>query len=444
MRDDEKRPEVPDIGSRADDELSQYGDEQDMPVRRRRSAKATGKKKKPQKKTAAKKNKKARKKRRSFFEWLFSGTTRRSGRRFDSLRLFGRDVRLSFWPVFLVVIVLLLAIVVLLQGNSISVDEQQVTMVGLPEDLEGYRILLLSDLNGRRFGDEQATILREIGTLDYDAVFIAGDMVGSGGDPQPFYELLEGLPSSKPVYFIAGDSDPQPVLDVTRDITGTVEQMVLADWILGAIERGATYVDAPVELNVGDSSIWISPADMLNLDAGELANTCEEQMLQEQEGTVLGLQSDHDTLPSTTYRYERAQRLLNAVNSMTAADVHISLAHEPPSDDFLYASSTHNSSEEKYLTQPSLVLAGHYCGGVWRLPLVGAFYIPSSTAERHGWFPAQEDVQGLSNAGGTQMYITAGLSTTGSAPLMFFRFLDRPQISIIELTATLPQNMLEQ
>lgn len=444
MRDDEKRPEVPDIGSRADDELSQYGDEQDMPVRRRRSAKATGKKKKSQKKTAAKKNKKARKKRRSFFEWLFSGTTRRSGRRFDSLRLFGRDVRLSFWPVFLVVIVLLLAIVVLLQGNSISVDEQQVTMVGLPEDLEGYRILLLSDLNGRRFGDEQATILREIGTLDYDAVFIAGDMVGSGGDPQPFYELLEGLPSSKPVYFIAGDSDPQPVLDVTRDITGTVEQMVLADWILGAIERGATYVDAPVELNVGDSSIWISPADMLNLDAGELANTCEEQMLQEQEGTVLGLQSDHDTLPSTTYRYERAQRLLNAVNSMTAADVHISLAHEPPSDDFLYASSTHNSSEEKYLTQPSLVLAGHYCGGVWRLPLVGALYIPSSTAERHGWFPAQEDVQGLSTAGGTQLYITAGLSTTDSAPLMFFRFLNRPQISIIELTATLPQSMLEQ
>ncbi len=444
MRDDEKRPEVPDIGSRADDELSQYGDEQDMPVRRRRSAKATGKKNKPQKKTAAKKNKKARKKRCSFFEWLFSGTTRRSGRRFDSLRLFGRDVRLSFWPVFLVVIVLLLAIVVLLQGNSISVDEQQVTMVGLPEDLEGYRILLLSDLNGRRFGDEQATILREIGTLDYDAVFIAGDMVGSGGDPQPFYELLEGLPSSKPVYFIAGDSDPQPVLDVTRDITGTVEQMVLADWILGAIERGATYVDAPVELNVGDSSIWISPADMLNLDAGELANTCEEQMLQEQEGTVLGLQSDHDTLPSTTYRYERAQRLLNAVNSMTAADVHISLAHEPPSDDFLYASSTHNSSEEKYLTQPSLVLAGHYCGGVWRLPLVGAFYIPSSTAERHGWFPAQEDVQGLSTAGGTQLYITAGLSTTDSAPLMFFRFLNRPQISIIELTATLPQSMLEQ
>lgn len=448
MREDEKRPEVPDIGSREDDELSQYGDEQDVPVRRRRrsgktAAKAkTGKKKKA---SAKKKGKGARgKKRRSFFEWLFSGSPKRAPRRRGALRLFGREIHLSFWPVFLVGIALLLALMVLLQGNSLTVDEQEVTMVGLPEELEGYRILLLSDLNGRRFGDEQATILREIGTLDYDAVFIVGDMVGRGGDPEPFYELLEGLPSSRPVYFIAGDSDPQPVLDTTRDITGTVEQMVLADWILGAIERGATYVDAPVELEVGNASIWISPADMLNLNASELADTCEEQMLQEQEGTVLGLQSDHDTLPSTTYRYERAQRLLQAVNSMTATDVHISLAHEPPSDEFLSASATHASSGEKYLTQPSLVLAGHYCGGVWRLPGLGAFYIPSSTADRHGWFPAQEDVQGLSSAGGTQMYITAGLSTTGSAPLMFFRFLDRPQLSIIELTATLPQNMLEQ
>ena len=445
MREEEKRPEVPDIGGREDDELSQYGDEQDVPVRRQRSSKPAGKKKTTKKKPAAKKKKKrARKKRRSFFEWLFAGTPQRKRKRMGVLSLFGREIHLSFWPVFLIVVALLLIIMVFMQGNSLRVDEQNVTLVGLPQSLEGYRILHLSDLAGRRFGDEQATILREINTLDYDAVFITGDMVGSSGDPEPFYELLEGLPSSKPVYFIAGDSDPEPVLDSARDITGTVEEMVLADWVLGAIERGATYVDAPVELTVGDSSIWISPADLLNLEASELVDTCEEQMLQEQEGTVLGLQSDYSTLPITTYRYQRAQRLLSAVNSMTSTDVHISLAHEVPSDDFLAASASHNSTEERYLTQPALVLAGHYCGGVWRLPILGAFYIPSSTADRHGWFPAQEDVQGLSTVSGTQVYISAGLSTTGSAPVMFFRFLNRPQISIIELTATLPQSMLAQ
>ena len=58
MRDDKKRPEVPEIGPRADDELSQYGDEQDAPVRRRRPAKASSGKKPAKKKGAAKKKKK--------------------------------------------------------------------------------------------------------------------------------------------------------------------------------------------------------------------------------------------------------------------------------------------------------------------------------------------------------------------------------------------------
>lgn len=107
------------------------------------------------------------------------------------------------------------------------------------------------------------------------------------------------------------------------------------------------------------------------------------------------------------------------------------------------ASASH-SAGESFLTQPSLVLAGALLRRRLRLPLLGAFYIPSSTADRHGWFPAQEDVQGLSSVSGTQVYISAGLSTSGSAPLMAFRFLNRPQISIIELTATLPQNMLTQ
>ena len=93
MRDDEKRPEVPDIGSREGDELSQYGDEQDAPVRRRRSARSSAEKKKAKKKKAAKKKKKtARKKRRSFFEWLFSGTSKRAPRRRGALRLFGRSL----------------------------------------------------------------------------------------------------------------------------------------------------------------------------------------------------------------------------------------------------------------------------------------------------------------------------------------------------------------
>ncbi|NLF27171.1 MAG: metallophosphoesterase [Clostridiales bacterium] len=441
MREDEIRPTIPDVGRRKDeDELSLYGDEQDAPLRRRRRPSHPAKKKKKRGHRAPVKRK--RRKRRSFFEWLFAGTAPR--KRTSGLRLFGKDIRLSFWPTFLIVAALLIVSVVFLQSTNITVDEEKVTLVGLPGNLEGYRILHISDLAGKRFGDGQATILREIGTLDYDCVLLTGDMVGKGGDPEPFYELLEGLPSRKPVYFIAGDSDPGPVRKAAREITGTVEEMVLEDWVLGAVERGATYVDAPVRLAVGDSVVWITPADMLNLNASEMVATCKAQMEQEQEGTVLGLQADYDTLPATTYRFERATRLLDAVNRMSETDVHLSLAHEPPSDAFLRASASHDTPDEKFLTQPSIVLAGHYCGGVWRLPFLGAFYIPSATADRHGWLPAQQDVKGLSAVSETHLYITAGLSTPGSAPFMAFRMLNSPEISVIELTATLPESMLER
>src|SRR5699024_4400160 len=123
-----------DIGGREDDELSQYGDEQDVPVRRQRSSKPAGKKKTTKKKPAAKKKKKrARKKRRSFFEWLFAGTPQRKRKRMGVFSLFGREIHLSFWPVFLIVVALLLIIMVFMQGNSLRVDEQNVTLVGLPQ-----------------------------------------------------------------------------------------------------------------------------------------------------------------------------------------------------------------------------------------------------------------------------------------------------------------------
>ena len=118
---------------------------------------------------------------------------------------------LSFWPSFLVIALVLVLLVLFLQSSNLVVDKQQVTIVGLPSDLEGYRILHLSDLAGKRFGEKQSTLLRELNTLDYDVVFLTGDMVGTSGNPEPFYELLEGFSSSTPVYFISGDSDLAPI-----------------------------------------------------------------------------------------------------------------------------------------------------------------------------------------------------------------------------------------
>lgn len=445
----------PDDGSSAlKDESSLYGDEGDIPARR----------KKPPKKPAEKKagkgddrkakrsgddrgkrkggfklwRKKSGKPRRTLFD-LMSATGNDSF--FKPLKLFGREIR--FWPLFLLGIIAFMAVGVMLNNSNLSTVEQSITVVGLPEALENYRIIVLSDLNGKRFGDNQSLLLRSVNNAGYDAIFCVGDMVGASGNPEPFYEFLEGLKRPERVYFICGDSDPGPFVSTPRNITGTLSEIILEDWILGAIERGANYVDAPMQIPVKNARLWVSPATMLNLETVSTVEYWKDQTEQEQDGVMSGVQSDYATLPRTDYRYQQMQKLYNAERDMQATDMHISLAHEPPAEDFIYTSETHKAGTDRYIITPELVLAGHYCNGVWRVPFFGALYVPDYTLPRGGWFPEPSKICGLSNVDETQMYITGGLGVNGAVKLMPFRLFNSPQISVLTLTSTLPENMLE-
>ena len=450
------------------DESTQYGDDAEirLPRRKRTDARVPivkvrkdedqqdDDKPNKKKKTSAKRKatfpdvmprkKKKKKKRRKVHKTLFdlmsaSGTEGL----FRPIRVFGREIR--FWPLILLAALALMAVGVMLNNSNLSITEQTVTVVGLPEDMEGYRIVVLSDMNARRFGDSQSLLLRTLNGIKYDAIFCLGDMVGKSGNAQPFWEFLEGLKRPEKVYFICGDSDPGPYLPSARGTEGVLSHLILEDWILGAIERGANYVDAPISIPVKKSTLWISPATMLNLETISTLAAWQDQTEQEEDGVRSGITDDYTHLPITTYRSKLAQKLYDAQRTMTASDIHISLAHEIPSEAFIYTSEDHksNTETERFLASPELILAGHYCGGVWRLPIFGAFYVPDKTLPRGGWFPDQQRVSGLSDVGEAQTYITRGLSTSGSVPLMPFRLFNSPEISVITLTSTLPENMLD-
>ena len=439
------------------DESNIYGDEADIAsVRQRRKAavskalKDASERKKPAVDKNAfpkvapsrkKKKKTVRKKRRTYksiFE-IMSATD--SDGIFRPIRLFGHEIR--FWPLIVLVALILLASGVMLNNSNLVITEQTVTVVGLPEDLEGYRVIVLSDMNARRFGDSQSLLLRTLNGLKYDAIFCLGDMVGKSGNAQPFWEFIEGLRSPGKVYFICGDNDPGPYVKNARGTEGVLSQLVLEDWILGAMERGAHYVDAPVCVTVRNANLWLSPATMMNLEATSTLKAWQDQTEQEEDGAVSGITDDYASLPITTYRRKLAQTLYDAQRTMTASDIQIALAHEVPADDFIYTAEDHDPSSERFMYAPELIVAGHYCGGVWRLPGIGAVYIPDDTLPRGGWFPAQEEVSGLKSVSGTQVFITRGMSTNGSVQLMPFRLFNPPEISVLTLTSTLPENMLE-
>lgn len=434
------------------DDYDLTGDEGDIPLRLKRKRNAapprkTGKKRRSGK--ASRRRKKASgsanelfsdrkfRRRRSLFE-IMSASGEESF--FKPLHIFGHEIR--FWPLFLLAFLLMMAGVVVINNGNVKPSAQSVTVVGLPEELENYRILVLSDMNGKRFGDQQSSLVREIESLGYDMILCVGDMVGKGGDPEPFYEFLEGLSKPSRVYFTCGDADPGPFLSAPRSTQGTLEEIVLEDWILGAIERGANYVDVPLCVTAGESRLWLTPTNYLNLDAVSYREDWREQMEQEEDGVISGLTSDYNSLPFTSYRYAQAEKFYAAANSISSTDLLIGLSHIVPDDDFIESAALHDG-QSGYLFEPELIVSGHYCGGMWKLPFVGAFYVPNRMLPRYGWFPKAEDVQGLSKIGESQVFITSGLSTTSAIPVLPFRLLNSPEIAALTLTAKLPDNMLD-
>ena len=430
------------------DEYDLLGDEGDIPIRIGKKKSDRGKKKERKKSKQQREKRKKQEKlfsekrfhnRRTLFE-LMSATDEDSF--FRPLTLFGREIR--FWPLFLLVLFVMLIVVIVISNGNLETVEQSVVVVGLPEDLENYQILVLSDMNGRRFGDQQSALVREIENMGYDMILCVGDMVGEDGDPEPFYEFLENLNRPSRVYFVCGDSDPGPFVETVRPIEGTLEELVLEDWILGAIERGANYIDAPTAVTVGDATLWLTPTIFLNLDATVYRDDWREQMEQEKDGVVTGLGSNYASLPFTSYRYEQAKRFYSAVHQISATDLLIGLSHVVPEDDFILSASSHDLQSENYLFEPELIVSGHYCGGMWKLPVLGtSIYVPNKMLPRGGWFPDKEDVSGLSSVGESQIFITNGLSSTASIPLLPFRVFNDPEISVLKLTAKLPDNMLE-
>ncbi|MDR9829210.1 hypothetical protein RCJ22_26835, partial [Vibrio sp. FNV 38] len=85
-------------------------------------------------------------------------------------------------------VALLLFMLLLFNNSSIRVEEKTISIAGLSSDFEGYRIVLMSDLHAREYGDGQTQLLRSLNSIKYDMMILAGDMVGKSGNARPLYD----------------------------------------------------------------------------------------------------------------------------------------------------------------------------------------------------------------------------------------------------------------
>ena len=298
-------------------------------------------------------------------------------------------------------------------NQFVHIRRIQVPVTGLSEAFDGYTLLHISDLKGESFGSDQRRLSAALRKYDFDAAVITGDMISSLGNAQPFYALIDALKahSDAPVYFIAGDSDP-PVTAESYFTGGSP----FAPWVLGAQQRGAHLLSAPVAIERDGQTLWLTTGSQLNLDLNTMQGQFELQYL----GALSS--GDENAIELAAYNLSWLEQTRAARKTMADKDAIVTLMHAPPTQDDL-------------LEQIDLILCGHVMGGMMRLPFVGPVFMPSSSLPRYGLFPGPHFHYGLSREKHPQVYVSPGLgSGSDEYPSFFLRLFNPPVITLVTLT----------
>lgn len=343
-----------------------------------------------------------------------------------------RHPALIFLVIFLSFVLATLLVFNHINNSRVNLSRQNVTVPNLPSALERFRILHISDLHGLSFGAGQERLADTLAGVSYDIVCITGDITGKDGSIDAFLDLVDIFPDDVPVYFIIGDEDPAPILAVPHG-----NASAKADYILEAESHGAIYLDAPQKITVGKANLWIYPEWVytLDVDASETAySTRYAQLLEEPESEQRAA-----AMTAVEYQQEQLQRIRAARRETLVTDIHIALTHHPLQLSALENMQAWTASEnDSYVRTISLVLSGHYCGGQWRLPFVGAVRVPESAGVGNkGWFPGDQKVVGFSTFLGIPQYISPGLGASEAIGLPAFRLFNTPTVTQITLTSKL-------
>ncbi len=333
---------------------------------------------------------------------------------------------------FTLLIIFLLAVILLfnhINNNRVNLIRQSVTITNLPSAMENYRILHISDLHGQFFGPQQERLAAALDGASYRMVCITGDVCAPDGSCDAFLRLLSLFDAEIPIYFIPGDEDPPPILSAPHEGTE-----VKADYILAAEALGAVYLDAPQKITVGSVNCWIEPAWCYALDTASSEAAAEDRIaaLEKEDAS-----SERDaSLAAAQYQLDQLQRIRSARRETLETDLHIALTHVPLSietrQELREWIGTDNDS---YVRQISLVLSGHYNAGQWRLPGIGPIYMSAEVnPDQSGWFPGDENIDGLSYAYSITQYISPGLGASKALSLPDIRFLNTPSVTQITLT----------
>ncbi|SCP99629.1 metallophosphoesterase [Anaerobium acetethylicum] len=213
------------------------------------------------------------------------------------------------------IVLLVLIIFVWYENHHLVVSSYDYKSSKISGDLEGYRIVQISDLHNAEFGKNNKNLITKIAELSPDLIVVTGDLVDSNHmDIDVAVNFIEDISGICPIYYVMGNHEH-----------------------------------------------WLSDADRQDLFEG-IKNT--DTTVLDNEGTTINAGKASFELIGLDDKSLGDDTLKNLMNGCSNDDLTIVLAHEPQ--------YINNFSAAK----ADIVLSGHAHGGQFILPFVGAVVAP--------------------------------------------------------------------
>ena len=256
------------------------------------------------------------------------------------------------------------------QNNSITINEIEFKNDNIPDSFKGYKILQISDLHNKEFGNSQEKILSKINKINPDIIVVTGDLIDSNNtNVDVAMKLINKVINISPIYYISGNHEA---------------------WSTSYNELKSKLEDSGVIVLENEKTHLLKGRDTID---------------------IIGL-SDTSFINSDLLEYAgnvKTEKLLNTL-SENSSNFKILLSHRPELFD-----TYSNSSVD-------LVFSGHAHGGQFRLPFIGGLIAPDQ-----GLFPKL--TEGIHTSNNTTMVISRGLGNS----IIPIRLFNRPELVVVTL-----------
>lgn len=94
------------------------------------------------------------------------------------------------------------------QNNAIEINDSTIKSSEIPKQFNNYKIIQLSDLHGKEFGNEQSKLVRKIKNEKPDIIVFTGDLIDSKHYVEKYsLKLMGKIIKIAPVYFVTGNHE---------------------------------------------------------------------------------------------------------------------------------------------------------------------------------------------------------------------------------------------